>query len=503
MSHPRAAIFAVVLLSLAVAGGAPGEFADNPVARPEPERTLATSIAVIPIRGNIDYGLLKSVERRIDEALAAEADLIIFEMDTYGGQLDPAIEIGDRINAVKSETDDHVFTVAYVDKKAISAGALISLSCRQIVMKDSTTLGDCQPIMVSPQTQAMEPAPEKIETMVRAVMRKYAQSNGYPEALCVAMVDPELEVYRVTFPGESAEYLSKRDFDDLPADRREAAKKDRVVDAGELLTMSAGEAKELGFSRATVSGLDEVVSLYAAAGARRVTYDTNWSEEMVRFLNSPPVAGILLMGGILALYLAFKTPGLGAPEAVALGCFAILFLSKYMVGLANAVEVLIFLAGMALVLVEIFLIPGFGVVGITGILCIFISLVLAFQKFTIPETTFEVRFLVKNLFIIFGSFTTATVLFMVLVRFLPKTPFFNKLVLKTVQSPESGYTVATAEQHGLVGAHGVAMSNLRPSGRAEVAGETMLVVADGEFIEPGTAIVVSEVRGNRVVVRKA
>jgi membrane-bound serine protease (ClpP class) len=466
-------------------------------------RALAESVAVIPIHGNIDYGLEKSVERRVQEALAGDAKLFIFEMDTYGGDVAAAAEIGDRINNVKSETDDLIFTVAYVDKKAISAGALISLASRQIVMKDSTTLGDCQPIMYSPASQTMEPAPEKYETMVRALMRKYAQSNGYPEVLCEAMVNVDLEVYRVTFPDGSQEYLSKHDFDELPAERREAAEKQTIVKAGELLTMSSGEAKEFGFSRATVRDLDEAISLYAVPGAHRVRYETNWSEEMVRVLNSPALSSILLIVGIMALYMAFKVPGLGAPEAVAVACFAILFLSKYLIGLANVVEILIFLAGVSLLLTEIFLIPGFGIVGITGILCIFISLVLGFQKFTIPETTFEVHFLVRNLLIIFGSFMGATILFMFLVRFLPKTPLFGRLVLQTAQSPELGYVVGSAAHRDWVGARGVAVGPLRPSGRAEIDGETMLVVSDGEFIEPGTRIVVSEVRGNRVLVRKA
>lgn len=495
----------IVLMTaiIALTAAAQAQQGDEAIAGALSERPLAKSVAVIPIIGNIDFGLQKSVERRVAEALASDADLFIFEMDTYGGEVIVAAEIGDRINNIKSETEGRVFTLAYVDKKAISAGALISLANQQIVMKDSTTLGDCQPIMFSPQTQTMEPAPEKMETMVRALMRKYAQSNGYPEILCEAMVNVDLEVYRVTYEDGTQVYLSKQDYDELPQEVRDSAKRERIVEEGELLTMSSGEAKDMGFSKATVRDLDEAVSLYAEPGAPVVRYETNWSEEMVRVLGSPALSSILLMVGIFALYMSFKMPGMGVPEAVALSCFAIIFLSKYLTGLANVVEILVFLAGVTLLLVEIFVIPGFGIVGIAGILCIFISLVLGFQSFTFPENSFQAQFLIKNLMVIFGSFVAATILFMLLVRFMPNAPLFGRLVLQKAQTAESGYVVGSATERALVGRQGTAIGPLRPSGRAEIAGETMLVVSDGEYIEPGTKIVVAEVSGNRVLVRKA
>ena len=490
----------IVLAALCLLGAAPA--AEKPAAPQESatQSALPSKVAVIPITGDIDYGLQKSLERRLDSALEQGAGVIIFEMDSYGGGLDPGAEMGDMILAAGSKAR----TVAYVDKKAISAGALISLSCQQIIMRHGTTLGDCEAIMISPQSQTMEPAPEKVQTFVRVLMRKYAKSNGYPSALCEKMVDLDMEVYQCKFADGSVRYLSGQEVDELKADEKSGLEKKLILGKGKLLTMTDEEAHAYSISRASVSGLDDAIALVAAPGAQRITAEVNWSEEMVRFLNSTAVSSLLMIIGTIAIYICFKTPGFGAPELVAIVCFGILFLSKYMVGLATVADILMFVAGIGLIGVEIFVWPGLGVLGFLGAICIILSLVLAFQNFAIPNPKYEwqLTILVHNLIRVFGSLVTATLLFMVIVRFLPKTPFLKKLVLATQQSHAGGYVVVSAEQQGLVGKGGQSMSMLRPSGSAEIGGETYPVIADGEFIEPGTPIVVVEVNGNRIVVRK-
>ena len=439
----------------------------------------------------------------MSEALDAGAEVIVFEIDTFGGRLDAALEIGDSIDDIKQRTNRSVKTVAYVHKKAISAGALISLACREIVMRNGTTIGDCQAVQVNPQTRPMEAAPEKIQSPTLAFMRKYAQSNGYPELLCEAMVDPDIEVKKVVFPDGTVRYLRSQEFDKLGAEEKKGAKDELIVPAGKLLTMTDSEAREYGFSRASVASRAEAIGLYARPDAVIITYETNWSEELVRFLNSMSVSGVLMVVGMLALYMAFKTPGFGAAETVAIVCFAVLFLSKYLVGLATTVEVVIFVVGVVLLAIEFFIIPGFGFVGVGGILCVLASLVLALQKFNLPEYNWEVTDFLENLLTVFGSVGVATVLFMFFVRFMPQTPFLKKLVLTTSETAEAGYVAGKVGRRELVGKSGVALSTLRPSGRAEIDGEMMLVVADGDFIEAGSPIVVSEVRGYRVVVTKA
>ena len=481
---------------------APPEAAEKPeetAATEQPERT--SKIAVISIEGDIDYGLQKSLERRIREAGDAGATLLVFEMDTYGGALGPGIEIGDLLNNVKAETDGKVRTLAYVHKKAISAGAMASIACQEIVMRSGTTIGDCQAIMVS-QEEGIVEAPEKIQTTVRATMRKYAQSNGYPELICEAMVNPDLEVYKLALPDGGTKYVTKQELGGLSSIEREDAKRERVVAAGHLLTMTDTEAVKWEISSASVSGLDEVLKTYGTADHVMTRYDTNWSEEMVRFLNGMAVSSMLMLVGVLALYFALKTPGMGAPEIIAVACFAILFLSKYLVGLATALELIIFAVGVVLLAVEIFLIPGFGVTGIAGILCILVSLVLASQKFIIPETPFEVSDFLTNLVAVFGSLIGATLIFMIALRFLPKTPFLHRLVLATTQQAAEGYVVGSAEKRDMVGMTGAALSTLRPVGKAEIEGKTVIVMAESEYIERGEPIVVTKVDGNRIVVTK-
>ncbi len=488
----------IVLAALCLLGAAAEE---KPAGSqgPAAQTALASKVAVIPISGDIDYGLQKSLERRLNSALEQGAGVIVFEMDSYGGELDPGAEMADMILAAGSK----VRTVAYVEKKAISADALISLACQQIIMRRGTTIGDCEAIMIT-QSQTMEPAPEKVQTFVRVLMRKYSKANGYPTALCEKMVDPDMEVSQCKFSNGTVRYLSGQELGELKADEKVGLETKLIAGKGRLLTMDDEEARTYGISRATVSSLDDAVALVAAPGAQRIISEVDWSEEMVRFLNSTAVSSLLMIIGTIAVYICFKTPGFGMPEVIAIVCFGILFLSKYMVGLATVADIMMFVAGIGLIGVEIFIWPGLGVLGLLGAICIIMSLVLAFQNFAIPNPKYEwqLSMLVHNLISVFSSLLTATVLFMLIVRFLPKTPFLKKLVLATQQSHAGGYVVVSAEQQGLIGKTGRSMSMLRPSGTAEIGGETYPVITDGEFIEPGTPIIVAEVSGNRIVVRK-
>jgi membrane-bound serine protease (ClpP class) len=477
---------------------APKVEAAAPAAKPV---AAAAKVAVITVSGDIDFGLHWSLKRRIAAALDAGAEVLLFEMDTYGGDLHAAFEIGDLIYDIKNDRGGKVRTVAYVHKKAFSAGALISLACGDIIMRRGTTIGDCQPIMINQKSQSIEVAIEKFQTGVRAYMSKYAEGNGYPEAVCLKMVDVDMEVYRVKFAKGDVRYLTPQQIEELKPDEKTGIEKTLVLGKGKLLTVGDERAAEYGISRATVAGLNEAVARYGLALGE--THRTNWSEEMVRFLNSMAVASLLLIVGLGALYMAFKTPGFGVMEIVAIICFATLFFSKYLVGLATVMNIVLFLVGVLLIAVEVFIIPGMGLLGIAGLVCLLTALVLSMQKFAIPKYDFETVVLMRNLITVFGSLLASTLGLMALVRYLPQTPFLGRLVLKMQQTPETGYVVESAEQRGLVGKAGVAQSTLRPSGRAEIDGQVLLVVTDGEFIEPGSKIVVAEVSGNRIVVRKA
>ena len=480
-------------------------------------------VAVVPVRDEISPGTETTLERRLKRALDDGAEVIIIEVNSFGGYLTSCQAACDMIMDV-SRQHESVRTVACVKSKAISAAALISLACREIVMIDGSSIGDAQAVIRSKEG-GMEVAAEKAQAMARGLARSVAQFNHYPEAVVLAMVDPEMEVYKVTYADKSVRYLTAEELHEAgesapPGSRRVPGatpaafgfaaaggivKKEPVVAKGQLLVLTSRDAERFGISSGTVKSVAAAVTRYGGAGAEAKRYELDWSEHMVEFLNRSVVSGLLMMGGLIALYVAVKTPGLGVPEVVGVCCFALFFFSKHLVGLAGVVELILFAVGFVLLAVEVFLIPGFGVVGLSGLACIMIALLLSLQKFGLPDPglpeTVEIFF--TNLLVVLGSICGSAVVFLLLLRLLPATKFGRRLVLEAAETVESGYTVGSAEKRLLVGKTGVALTTLRPSGKAEIDGASVLVVTDGEFLDAGTLIVVEEVRGNRVRVVKA
>ena len=458
---------------------------------------------IIPLRDMIDGGLSSSLERRVETALKESSvgveniqPLLIFEIDTYGGRLEPAFEISEYISKI-----DKARTVAYIPSKAISAGSLITLSCNEIVMGPQAELGDCEPIIPAMEG-GYQTAGEKIQTLLRTKFRKFADKNGYPPLLAEAMVTKEMEVYQIfTEEAPQGRFITSKELKDMSQQESDKIKSKRlIVEAGKLLTMHAKEAQEYGFARAIVEDRKELLGLYGLTQEEVIELETNWSENMVRFLDS--VAPILLSVGLIALWLELKAPGFGLPGIVGISCLATVFLSKYMVGLAEAPEMLLFMLGVMLLAVEIFLLPGFGIAGITGILLMLMGTTLAFQDFVVPQTPYHYEELRGNLLKIFSSMTVSLLVIALMVRYLPGIPLFGRLVLSASEEAELGFgTTLAIPTVGLVGRRGYALSTLRPSGRAEFNGEVLDVVTQGEFVEGGQKVEIVEVRGNRVVVR--
>ncbi|MDR4508109.1 MAG: hypothetical protein MRJ65_07730 [Candidatus Brocadiaceae bacterium] len=451
---------------------------------------------VITIHRMIDGGLNSSIQRRVDSAKDNDAGLIIFDIDTFGGRLDAAMEISEFISDLK-EAD----TVAFISHKAISAGALIALSCNDIIMAPEAELGDCEPIL--PTTEGgYKSAGEKIQTVLRTKFRKFAEKNGYPVLLAEAMVTSEIEVYRIeTEENPEGFYISSRELKEMnEEDQKKIKKKKLIVEEGKLLTMHTREAFEFGFARHIVDDLDALFALYNVNKKEVTELETNWSEEMVRFLEK--IAPVLLTIGIIAIYLEFNSPGFGIPGLVGIVCFATIFLSKYLVGLAEAPEIIIFFLGIALIAVEIFLIPGFGITGIAGIILVFIGLMLSFQDFTLPRTPFDSEELRKNLLMIIGSFLTSAFAIVLLLKYMPGIPLFKRLILTTAETPDYGFKNVTSSAYSeLLGVKGVAITPLRPSGRIEVGEKLLDVVTQGDFIGKGQRVEIVKIEGNRIVVK--
>ena len=461
------------------------------------ENVSPGKVSIIPLSGMIDGGIYNSLTRRVEIAKENGSNLIIFELDTYGGQLEPAFEISEHISNIKNTK-----TIAFIPTKAISAGSLIAISCNEIYMAPQAELGDCEPIVPSSEG-GYKTVGEKIQTVLRTKFRKFAEKNGYPVLLAEAMVTKEIEVYHVvTEDRPDGFYISGRELKEMNDEEKKKLKsKKLIIEEGKLLTMYAKEAYEYQFAKEIVEDRNSLLKLLNLENVTPDILETNWSEEMVRFLGR--IAPVLLGIGLAALWMEFKSPGFGLPGIVGILCLAIVFLSKHLVGLAETPEIIIFFVGIVLIAVEILFIPGFGIAGIPGIILILIGAILSFQDFTIPRTPYDVDLLIMNIFTVMCSLIGSGIAIFLMFKFMPGMPFFNRLVLTTSETTQSGFVIPSQPAGGsdLTGAKGMALTALHPTGKIEVNNNTLDVVTDGEFIEKGQTVEIIEIRGNRIVVK--
>jgi len=472
---------------------------------------------VITCADMVDEGMYESIVRRTEAALADGATYIIYQIDTDGGRVDMAVKIWEYF---MHDVAKKAHTVAYTTTRAISAGSLISVACQDIIMKQATTIGDCAPIMLGGTLEGVER--EKMETYIRARFKTAAEINGYPAALCQAMVTLQLKIYQVPIKDtDQFEYFDEEFLPDEDEEKYDVAEKKLIVKDDELLTLTATDAEKYGLARTVVEGLD------AAAFEQMLTFleerdnvrftrpvevlDTIWSEEMVRWIASPAVSGILLMIGLVAIYLELNSPGLGLPGAVAVAVFIIMFGSKFLFGLANWWEIAVFVIGMVLLVVEIFVLPGFGVAGITGVLLIVFALGAmmvynAPDKLPIPDSQLDWRLFEQYILWTMGGFFGFVIMAYFFGRFLPKIPFANRLVLAPAvdsAAMRSGGNAAPAPQAPVkIGAQGLTLSPLRPSGTARFGSHRLDVVSRGELIDTDKKIKVVALVGNSIVVKE-
>lgn len=481
-----------------------------------PEQDLRTSkAAVIVCKGMIDDGLYKSIRRRTELALNAGAEYLIYEIQTYGGLLQSGDDIAKYFIL---EVGKKAKTVAYITTEAISAGAMISVSCRDIIMLENTTIGDCAPIAIGAKLEGVER--EKTESFTRAAFMRAAEANGYPAALLKAMVTMQIEVYRIKNLQTDEYKFFEAEFLPKDANEYDLDNKQLIVKDDELLTLTASQAYEYGIARAVV---EEMAGAFEFLSERDgVTFvgepmmlRTNWSEEMVRWLNSPAVMAVLVMLAMLGVYIEFNTPGVGLPGLVAVICFAIIIGSKYLVGLANWVEVALFVVGILLLLIEIFVLPGFGIAGVTGILCILVGLFGMLIKnppdrLPWPQSQFDWDLFTNGVLGLSMGFVGFIILAGLLTKYLPKLQFLSGLVL-IPSTPKLGTEIEvsmtappTRETVGVkVGDIGQVISTLRPTGKARFGDAIVDVVAEAEFLDKETKVEIIEIHGNRVVVKPA
>jgi len=415
-------------------------------------------VYVAKIGGMIDLGLAPYVERVLREAQANKATAVVLQINTFGGRVDAAVQIRDAL--LKSP----VQSIAFIDTRAISAGALISLAANAIVMAPGGTIGAATPVQSS--GTETKPTSEKTVSYVRKEFSATAETRGRDKLIAEAMVDSD-----VVIPG--------------------------VSDAGKLLTLTTSEALKLGIADFEAATLALALDKLGLKDAEIRETKVNWAEEVVRFLTHPIVSSLLVTVAMLGIIIEIRTPGFGVPGALGLGSLGLFLWGHWLVNLAGWEELMLALGGLVLLLIEAFVLPGFGIAGILGILALAAAIILS----TVGEGS-----TVQTLVIAAGrlgiSLAVAMVLSLLMLRFLPRTRFGRQLILETDLDADSGFTSEPLSDHALVGKIGESMSSLRPAGIAVIDGRRIDVVSDGDYIEPGQPIRVDHVDGNRIVVRR-
>ncbi|HSE04332.1 MAG TPA: NfeD family protein, partial [Methylomirabilota bacterium] len=359
-----------------------------------------------------------------------------------------------------------VRTVAFVNTRAISAGALISLAATTIVMAEGGTIGAAAPVQIGQPGAAPQPVAEKTVSYVRKEFRATAESRGRPPLVAEAMVDADVEI-----PG--------------------------VIGKGKLLTLTTAEALKLKVADFRADSFEAALERLGLAAAEVRTARPTWAEEVLRFLTHPVVSSLLMTVGLIGIIVELRTPGFGVPGAVGLGSIALFFWGHWLVRLVGWEELLLVGVGVILLAIEIFVTPGFGATGILGIVSLVAGLALSLVG---AGATWAV--IVTALGRVAVSLLLAIAAALGLLRFLPRLPFGRRLVLETELTAREGFASAPETDRAWLGKRGTVTSPLRPAGIADIEGERVDVVSDGEFIEAGDPITVVRVDGNRIVVRR-
>lgn len=561
------AVAAVCLGSLSLAQTAPEQ---DPLLQ-----AAAKPVFILPIEDMISDVTMQGLERRIDEAREQGAELIVLEMNTPGGLVTSALDICTYLKQLDIQT------LAWVRPDAYSAGAMISLACDGVIMSPRSRIGDCAPIMLGAdggleEISATERA--KIESPILEEFRDSARRNGYPLVLCEAMVRLGPAIYMIRHTSGEVRYVWANDLprfglsdseaaklpgplgpeaddpdtdgepasenDDAPAEDEqsaaEAAPAEETKDAAftqpapisdgnwqlvkrvnpqnTLLTLSQDEAVEYGFARRIIADEDELAAFVNATSVTRI--ETMWSEDLVAFLTSPAVRGILMLVLVIGLYMELQSPGLGLPGGLALLALVVLVGAPFIAGLASVLDIVLIVLGLVLLGVEIFVLPGFGIAGILGIALLGTGLIMTFVENdpgpgfwpSLPGTW---EMLQTGMITVLLAMLAAAVAVMLLIRYFGSIPLVNRLVLSEQQAAltgagaGAGSGVSAADTAPLrvdslvdVGAIGRVITGLRPVGRAEFDGNLVDVVTLGSWIDAGLRVRVIEARGNRIVVEE-
>lgn len=474
------------------------------------------NVALIRIKEPITPLLESFLVRQIDRCERMGKTMIIFEITSPGGYLSSTMRLANRITELNPDNGPGgIRTVAYIPRQALSGAAIISLACDEIYLRPGALIGDAGPIEIG-KNQQFEHAPQKILGPLQAMLRDLADKKKRPAALLEAMANKDLVVYRVTHRKDPGRvwYMTDKEW---------RAQKDKWIkgpvvaesEKDKLLTLTGKRAVELQLADGVIEGKTEqerMRTLKADLGLppdmKLVPLERTWVDSLVFWLNSGWVTVLLLVIGIACIYLELNTMT-GVLGLVAALCFALFFWSRFLGGTAGWLEVVLFVMGLGCIAIEIFLIPGFGVFGITGGILIVSSLVLASQTFGNLETYADMHLMARTLGKLAVTVVLVVAVSLAVGRYLPRIPGLNRLVLHPLGHAETHAELGPRlrpeyvdQNAALIGQQGESLSPLRPAGKAVVADRILDVVSDGPFIPAETPVEVVSVTGNRIVVRK-
>ena len=451
------------------------------------------SVYVIPIKGAIDLGLSGFIKRSLEEAEDNQASAIILEIDTFGGRVDAAVEICDYLEKIKP-----IPTIAFIDDHAWSAGALISLACEKIIMSPGASIGSAEPRAMG-FTGKDELTDEKTVSAIRAKFKALAEENDYPINLALAMVDKDYEIKQVKIKDE-IKILTAEELQEI---RQLYRPRDiqiiKTISAkGKLLNLTAGEAKEFRLAEEILNNRRAVLDYLGLSKKQVIQTQATWSEALVRFLTHPLLSPLLLTLGFLGILFELKIPGWGISGTLGLLFLGLFFWGHYLVGLANWTELVIFFLGILLLLLEIFVIPGFGITGISGIILILAGIFLSLVKHPLsaPKAQLAQAFYTLS-FAIIITFAGLILSW----KFLPRTGLWRRIILSSAETKKEGFQSATSRESYL-GKMGQSLTPLRPTGRAVIEGNRQDVITEGEFIDKDREIKVVKIEGNKIIVKE-
>jgi membrane-bound serine protease (ClpP class) len=420
----------------------------------------STKVLQLGIKDDIDPRMNRYIELALETAENGNYDLIIIEMDTYGGLVTDAKDIVEKL--LDFETPVYV----YINKDAASAGALISIACDSIYMAPGASIGAATVVMGQG-----EAAPDKYQSYMRSTMRSTAEEKGRDPRIAEAMVDERIEIEGVTA-------------------------------AGEVITFTTSEAITHGFCEAEVNSIEEILERTGVTEYEIDEYTLSSVDKVIAFFLNPVLSGVLIMIIVGGIWFELQSPGVGFPILASMVAASLYFIPYYLTGLAANWELILFVVGLILIGIELVAIPGFGVFGISGIVLTVSSLILVM----LGNDVFDFTFVPMKEIFIASSTTLGGLVGSFLILFLggmklTQTKFFNRMALSAVQERSKGYT-AKFRENTLLGMQGKAYTVLRPSGKVIIDGEVYDGYTRGEYILKEEPIEVISEEGTTVLVKK-